>query len=112
MGEYIGINKFFKMVEREAAYKIHDRVLLSRYRAYTKCTECEGSKVRKEALYVKVAGKNIKDLVQSNIEELYNFFNTVKLDKTQQEIAGRILEEIKSRLKYLNQVGLGRSYIG
>jgi len=107
MGEYIGINKFFKMVEREAAYKIHYRVLLSRYRAYTKCTECEGSRLRKEALYVKVAGKNIKDLVQSNIEELYSFFNTVKLGKTELEIAGRILEEIKSRLKYLYEVGLG-----
>ncbi|KXK55116.1 MAG: excinuclease ABC, A subunit [Chlorobi bacterium OLB5] len=107
MGEYIGINKFFKMVEREAAYKIHYRVLLSRYRAYTKCTECEGSRLRKEALYVKVAGKTIKDLVKSNIEELYYFFNDVKLDKMQQEIAGRILEEIKSRLKYLYEVGLG-----
>lgn len=107
MGEYIGINKFFRMVEREAAYKIHYRVLLSRYRAYTKCTECEGSRLRKEALYVKIAGKTIKDLVQSSIEELYFFFNDVKLDKMQQEIAGRILEEIKNRLKYLYEVGLG-----
>ncbi len=107
MGEYLGVNKFFRMVEREAAYKIHYRVLLSRYRAYTKCTECEGSRLRKEALYVKVAGKTIKDLVQSSIEELYNFFNEVKLDKMQQEIAGRILEEIRNRLKYLYEVGLG-----
>ena len=107
MGEYIGINKFFRMVEREAAYKIHYRVLLSRYRAYTKCTECEGSRLRKEALYVKVAGKTIKDLVQSSIEELYYFFNDVKLDKMQAEIAGRILEEIRNRLKYLFEVGLG-----
>ena len=107
MGEYLGVNKFFRMVEREAAYKIHYRVLLSRYRAYTKCTECEGSRLRKEALYVKVAGKTIKDLVQSSIEELYFFFNEVKLDKMQQEIAGRILEEIRNRLKYLFEVGLG-----
>jgi len=107
MGEYIGVNKFFRMVEREAAYKIHYRVLLSRYRAYTKCTECEGSRLKKEALYVKVAGKTIKDLVQSNIEELYLFFNDVKLDKMQAEIAGRILEEIRNRLKYLYEVGLG-----
>lgn len=107
MGEYLGVNKFFRMVEREAAYKIHYRVLLSRYRAYTKCTECEGSRLRKEALYVKVAGKTIKDLVQSSIEELYFFFNDVKLDKMQQEIAGRILEEIRNRLKYLFEVGLG-----
>ena len=107
IGEYLGVNKFFRMVEREAAYKIHYRVLLSRYRAYTKCTECEGSRLRKEALYVKVAGKTIKDLVQSSIEELYYFFNEVKLDKMQQEIAGRILEEIRNRLKYLYEVGLG-----
>ncbi len=107
MGEYIGINKFFRMVEREAAYKIHYRVLLSRYRAYTKCAECEGSRLRKEALYVKVAGKTIKDLVQSNIEELYMFFKTVKLDKTREEISGRIIEEIRNRLTYLYEVGLG-----
>jgi len=107
MGEYIGVNKFFRMVEREAAYKIHYRVLLSRYRAYTKCTECEGSRLRKEALYVKFEGKTIKDLVQSNIEELYFFFNGVKLGKTDQAIAGRILEEIQNRLKYLYEVGLG-----
>lgn len=107
MGEYIGINKFFRMVEREAAYKIHYRVLLSRYRAYTKCAECEGSRLRKEALYVKVAGKTVKDLVQSNIEELYFFFKTVKLDKTREKISGRIIEEIRNRLTYLFEVGLG-----
>jgi excinuclease ABC subunit A len=107
MGEYIGISKFFRMVEREAAYKIHYRVLLSRYRAYTKCTECEGSRLRKEAMYVKVAGKTIKDLVLSNIEELFFFFKSVKLDKMQQEISGRILEEIRNRLTYLYEVGLG-----
>ena len=107
MGEYIGINKFFRMVEREAAYKIHYRVLLSRYRAYTKCAECEGSRLRKEALYVKVAGKTVKDLVQSNIEELHFFFKTVKLDKTREKISGRIIEEIRNRLTYLFEVGLG-----
>lgn len=107
MGDYLGINKFFRMVEREAAYKIHYRVLLSRYRAYTKCSECEGSRLRKEALYVKFSDKTIKDLVQSNIEELYFFFNNVKLGKTDQAIAGRILEEIRNRLKYLYEVGLG-----
>ncbi|MEO8512397.1 MAG: excinuclease ABC subunit UvrA [Ignavibacteria bacterium] len=107
VGDYLGVNKFFRMVEREAAYKIHYRVLLSRYRAYTKCSECEGSRLRKEALYVKFADKTIKDLVQSNIEELFFFFNNVKLGKTDQAIAGRILEEIRNRLKYLYEVGLG-----
>lgn len=107
VGEYLGVNKFFRMVEREAAYKIHYRVLLSRYRAYTKCAECEGSRLRKEALYVKFQGKTIKDLVHSNIEELFFFFKDVKLSKYDQDIAGRILEEIKNRLTYLYEVGLG-----
>lgn len=107
MGDYLGINKFFKMVEREAAYKIHYRVLLSRYRAYTKCSECCGSRLRKEAMYVKFSGKTIQDLVKSNIEELYFFFNDIKLSKYDEEIADRILEEIRNRLTYLYEVGLG-----
>ncbi len=106
-GEYIGINKFFRMVEREAAYKIHYRVLLSRYRAYTTCSVCGGSRLRKEALYVKFHDKTIDDLVRSNIEQLYEFFINVKLDENEQKIAGRILEEINNRLKYLYEVGLG-----
>jgi excinuclease ABC subunit A len=107
VGEYLGINKFFRMVEREAAYKIHYRVLLSRYRAYTKCSECGGSRLRKEAMYVKFQGKTIHDLVLSSIEELYFFFKDIKLSKYDQEIAGRILEEIQNRLTYLYEVGLG-----
>jgi excinuclease ABC subunit A len=106
-GEYIGINKFFRMVEREAAYKIHYRVLLSRYRAYTRCAECGGSRLRKEALYVKFMGKTIYDLVRSNIEELYNFFKNISLPAFEKKIAGRILEEIQNRLTYLYEVGLG-----
>lgn len=106
-GDYIGVNKFFRMVEREAAYKIHYRVLLSRYRAYTRCTECKGSRLRKEALYVKFHGKTIFDLVQSNIEKLYEFFKEIKLAKNEEEIAGRVLEEIRNRLTYLYEVGLG-----
>lgn len=106
-GEYIGINKFFRMVEREAAYKIHYRVLLSRYRAYTTCSECNGSRLRKEALYVKFHGKTIDNIVRSNIEELYLFFKDIKLPAYEQKVAGRILDEIKSRLTYLYEVGLG-----
>ena len=106
-GEYIGIKKFFRMVEREAAYKIHYRVLLSRYRAYTKCAECDGSRLRKEALYVKFQGKTIYDLVKSNIEDMYHFFNGIKLNDYDKKVAGRILEEIRNRLSYLYEVGLG-----
>ena len=105
-GEYIGINKFFKMVEHEASYKIHYRVLLSRYRAYTRCAECGGSRLRKEALYVMFHGKTIEDTVNSSIEELHKFFSGVKLTKNEKQIAGRILDEIKNRLKYLYEVGL------
>lgn len=106
-GEYIGIKKFFHMVEREAAYKIHYRVLLSRYRAYTRCGDCGGSRLRKEALYVRFEGKNIYDFVKTNIEDLYNFFRLVKLNEYDKKVAGRILEEIKNRLTYLYEVGLG-----
>lgn len=105
--EYIGINKFFKMVEREAAYKIHYRALLSRYRAYRKCIQCNGSRLRKEALYVKFKGKNIENIVNSSIEELYFFFKDIKLTEHEVKIAERILEEIQKRLSYLYEVGLG-----
>ncbi len=106
-GEYIGIHKFFRMVEREAAYKIHYRVLLSRYRAYTKCVTCGGSRLRKESLYVKFQGKTIFDIVSSNIEALYFFFKDIKLAGADEKIAGRVLEEIRNRLAYLYEVGLG-----
>jgi excinuclease ABC subunit A len=105
-GEYIGVYKFFRMVEREAAYKIHYRVLLSRYRAYTRCVTCGGSRLRKEALYVKFQGKTIFDIVSSNIGELYFFFKDIKLDAYDTKIAGRVLEEIRNRLTYLYEVGL------
>ena len=106
-GEYIGVSKFFRMVEREAAYKIHYRVLLSRYRAYTTCSECHGSRLRKEALYVRYHSKTIDDIVRSNIEELHFFFKDIKLASYEQKVAGRILGEIRNRLIYLYEVGLG-----
>jgi len=107
VGSYIGIRKFFRMAEREAAYKIHYRVLLSRYRAYTTCAACKGSRLRKEALYVKFHGRTIHEIVTSDIESLYNFFRNIKLDHYESKLAGRVLEEIRNRLKYLYEVGLG-----
>jgi excinuclease ABC subunit A len=107
IGSYIGIRKFFRMVEREAAYKIHYRVLLSRYRAYTMCAACNGSRLRKEALYVKFHGKTIHGIVTTDIESLHNFFKNIKLTSYEAKLAGRILEEIRNRLKYLYEVGLG-----
>ena len=104
--KYIGIYKFFKNVEREALYKLHYRVLLNRYRAYTTCSECSGGRLRKEAFYVKVGGKSIFDVVRMTLMQAYDFFTGLKLDKTKKEISARILEEIISRLKYLVDVGL------
>jgi len=104
--KYIGIYKFFKYIEKEASYKLHYRILLNRYRAYTTCSSCGGSRLRKEALYVKICGKSIFEIVRMKIEEAYNFFLNIKLDDFKRKISERILEEIISRLKYLNDVGL------
>jgi excinuclease ABC subunit A len=104
--KYIGIYDFFKYIEREASYKLHYRILLNRYRAYTVCSSCQGSRLRKEALYVKINGKNIFQIVRMKINEAYDFFTHIELDEYKKKISERILEEIISRLKYLNDVGL------
>lgn len=103
---YIGIYKFFRHIEKEASYKLHYRILLNRYRAYTTCSACGGSRLRKEALYVKINGKNIFEVVRMKIEDAYEFFVNLELDEFKKKISERILEEIISRLKYLNDVGL------
>lgn len=104
--KYIGILKFFNYIEKEASYKLHYRILLNRYRAYTTCSSCRGSRLRKEALYIKINGKNIFDIVRMKISEAYEFFTKLKLDDSKKKISERILEEIISRLKYLYDVGL------
>ncbi len=104
--KYIGLKKFFKMLEYEASYKLHYRVLLNRYRAYTTCSECGGSRLRKEALYVKINGKSIDEIVNMKIGESYEFFRKLKLTEYQKKVSERILEEIISRLKFLIDVGL------
>ena len=103
---YKGILKFFKMVEREASYKLHYRVLLNKYRAFTTCSSCGGSRLRKEALYVKIKGKTIFDIVKMKIDEAYKFFDNLELNEYEKKISERIIEEIVFRLKYLNDVGL------
>lgn len=105
-GDYVGLNKFFKQIEKEAAYKIHYRILLNRYRNFTICNTCGGSRLRPEALYVKVGGKTIFDIVRMKISDAYKFFLELKLDDYDKKISERIMEEITSRLKYLNDVGL------
>lgn len=101
-----GIYDFFKMVQ-ENAYKIQYRVLLSRYRGYTECDECRGTRLRKDAGFVKVGGQSIMDLVLLTVSELKQFFEQLRLNPYQQTVAGRILIELQRRVKYLEDVGLG-----
>ena len=101
-----GINAFFQMVENNS-YKIQYRVMMSRYRGKTVCPECHGSRLKKEAQYVKVCGKSITDLVLMPLDELKGFFDTLQLDETDQKIASRLLVEINNRLEFLLDVGLG-----
>lgn len=103
---FTGIHEFFRMLEKEK-YKIQYRVLISRYTGKTICPECKGSRLRKEAGYVKIGGKNISELVLFSVDSLASFFNSLKLDKHDTTIAGRALVEIKSRLQFLLDVGLG-----
>ena len=104
-GKCKGIQQFFQKLESQK-YKIQNRVLIARYRGKTDCEECNGSRLRKDALYVKVAGKSIADIVKMNIEHALLFFKNIKLDTNDSKIAVRLIQEIISRLHYLNEVGL------
>ena len=101
-----GINQFFDKLESDK-YKIQNRVLIARYRGKTNCTECGGSRLRKDALYVKVGCKNIAEINSMSITKAIVFFKNIKLHKGDQKIAERLLLEINSRLYYLSEVGLG-----
>ena len=101
-----GINQFFDKLESDK-YKIQNRVLIARYRGKTNCTECGGSRLRKDALYVKVGYKNIAEINSMSITKAIVFFKNIKLNKGDQKIAERLLLEINSRLYYLSEVGLG-----
>ncbi len=100
-----GVRQFFDFLETKK-YKLHVRVFLSRYRGYARCPECGGSRLRKEALYVKVGEKTIAQAVRMNIAEAWTFFDTLQLTPEETGIAGKILVEIQQRLKFLNDVGL------
>ena len=101
-----GINAFFKFLE-EQSFKIQYRVMLSRYRGKTTCPSCQGTRLRKDASYVKVGGKSINEIVLSAISEVHLFFKEIKLSEYDQQVANRILIEITNRLQFLNDVGLG-----
>jgi excinuclease ABC subunit A len=101
-----GLNRFFKYLE-EKSYKIQYRVMLSRYRGKTTCPECKGSRLKKEAAYVKIDGRSLQELVLMPVSELKILFENIELNKHETEIARRILIEITSRLNFLCDVGLG-----
>lgn len=101
-----GIDRFFQYVE-EKSYKIQYRVLGSRYRGKTICPECGGSRIRKEARYVKVGGKDITELSAMPLDRLHVFFEDLRLDEHDQRIASRLVKEITNRTRYLVDVGVG-----
>ena len=104
--EQVSIDAFFDMV-RENQYKIQYRVMMSRYRGKTKCPDCHGTRLKKEASYVKINGKSITDLVEMPIVNLLTWFDHLQLEEHEEKIASRLLAEIRSRLQFMMEVGLG-----
>jgi excinuclease ABC subunit A len=100
------IEDFFQWLETKR-YKVHVRVFLSKYRAYTTCERCGGTRLKEQALNVRIAGKNIAELCEMSIEDLRTLFDSMELDSLKAEVAGRILKEIRNRIQYLCHVGLG-----
>ncbi|MGB8731421.1 MAG: excinuclease ABC subunit UvrA, partial [Candidatus Sulfotelmatobacter sp.] len=104
-GDFLGVRGFFQYLERKK-YKLHIRVFLSRYRGYSTCPECNGNRLRLEARQVKISGRNICDVCAMTVEDAATFFAGVQLSAEEAEIAERLLEEIRERLRFLNDVGL------
>jgi len=103
--EYIGLHEFFDDVKSQS-YKVHMRVFYSRYRGYSRCPDCEGYRVRPDALYVKVDEKHIGEISEMTIGHAREFFENLTLTDFEKEVAEQILYEIRKRLKYLDEVGL------
>ena len=101
----IGLNEFFRWVESNK-YKIQYKYMLSRYSGRTVCRACGGSRLRKDALYVRVGGRNIHELLTMNVDELYCFFRDISLTEYEKSIVSKAVEEIMSRLQYIRDVGL------
>jgi len=104
-GFFEGIHRFFEFLESKA-YKIQNRVMLSRYRGKTKCQTCKGKRLRPEVSFVKINDTSLNELVELPISDLIPFFKTLKLTSTETKIAKRLLKEINSRLEFLSLVGL------
>ncbi|MBL6955934.1 MAG: excinuclease ABC subunit UvrA [Chlorobium phaeobacteroides] len=103
---YKGIRPFFAEIEKDAGYKMHLRVFLSRYRGYAVCTACEGSRVKPEARCVRVSGKNIGEVSRMNLAEAHGFFSDLAISPFDRKVAGAVLLEIQKRLRYMLDVGL------
>ena len=101
----VGIDEFFEWVEANR-YKVQYKYMLSRFSGRTTCHACKGSRLRPEALYVRVGGKNIHELLSMNVDGLLAFFDTVELTASERTIAGKAIEEVVSRLRYIRDVGL------
>ena len=104
-GKFWGVRGFFEHLERKK-YKLHVRVFLSRYRGYSVCSDCGGLRLRREARQVKIAGKDICQVTAMTVEQATHFFSQLQLSRQEADIAGKLLEEINDRLRYLNEVGL------
>lgn len=104
--ETYGINEFFDWLERKK-YKMHMRVFLSRYRGYVRCPECGGRRLKPEALAVRINGKNIAEIHRLTVRKCREFFEKLSLSGGQEEVAGLLVRQIRGRLRYLDEVGLG-----
>ena len=102
---YEAIRRYFQEIETKK-YKVHVRVFLSRYRGYALCPDCGGSRLRPEALWVRVGSKNIGEVVRLNITQALDYFNALELSPEEAAISEKVLVEIRQRLKFLNDVGL------
>ena len=105
LGSFPGVHRFFEFLETKK-YKLHVRVMLSKYRGYAQCPECKGQRLRAEARAVRIGGKNICDAAALTIAAANRFFSALTLSPMQQEIAGAILKEVQQRLHFLDAVGL------
>ena len=104
-GKFLGVRGFFNHLERKK-YKLHVRVFLSRYRGYSICSECNGSRLRMEARQVRIQGRNLCEICALTVEDGLRFFEEVTLTPAEAEIADKLLQEIRERLRFLNDVGL------
>jgi excinuclease ABC subunit A len=104
-GKFWGVRGFFQHLERKK-YKLHIRVFLSRYRGYSTCSTCGGARLRPEARQVKIGGENICGVCRMTVEDAVRFFDSLQLTREEADIAGKILDEIRDRLRFLMEVGV------